>query len=94
MKILNDKDYGQLHANATAFAAIVTAMVEASEGVDPAEITSESIVAALQANADTSAIETALAEAQTQLTEAQTLLTASKLLCKPPMIASLRWKQK
>lgn len=75
MKILNDDRFAQLSAQAEAFVAIQTAMVEASEGVNPEEITSESIIEALQANTDNSA----LVETQTKLTETQELLTAEQL---------------
>lgn len=74
MKILNDEKFALLSAQADAFTAIQTAMVEASDGVKPEEITADSIIEALQADTD----ESELVSAQTQLTETQTLLTSEQ----------------
>lgn len=74
MKILNDEKYALLSAQAAAFEAIKTAMIESSEGLDPEEITAESIVEALQGDA----LQGALTEVQSKLDETNKLLTASE----------------
>lgn len=71
MKILNDEKFALLSAQAAAFEAIKTAMIESSEGLDPEEITAESIIEALNENGN----DVVLIEAQNNLTEAQTQLT-------------------
>lgn len=74
MKILNDEKYALLSAQAAAFETIKTAMIESSEGLDPEEITAESIVEALQGDA----LQGALTEVQSKLDETNKLLTASE----------------
>lgn len=78
MKILNDKEHALLLSQSNAFVAVQTALAESSEGITPEEITAESIIEALQGNAN----EVALTEAQAQLTTTQDLLTASELALK------------
>lgn len=78
MKLLNDKEHALLSAQAAAFVAVQTALVEASEGINPEEITAEVVIEALQANAN----EAALTDAQAQVTATQELLTASELALK------------
>lgn len=70
MKILNDEKFALLTSQANSFLAIQTAMVEASEGVNPEEITAESIIEALNQNGN----DVVLIEAQNNLTEAQAQL--------------------
>ena len=74
MKILNDEKYALLSAQAAAFEAIKTAMIESSEGLDPEEITAESVVEALQGDA----LQGALTEVQSNLDATNELLTASE----------------
>lgn len=74
MKILNDEKYALLSAQAAAFEAIKTAMIESSEGLDPEEITAESVVEALQGDA----LQGALTEVQSKLDATNELLTASE----------------
>ena len=74
MKILNDEKFNLLQSQASAFSAVVTAMVEASEDLKPEEITADTIIEALQDNVS----ETLIANLQTQLIEAKELLTAEQ----------------
>lgn len=75
MKLLNDKEHALLSAQAAAFVAVQTALVEASEGITPEEITAETVIEALQGNS----LQGAITEVQSQLTATQELLTASEL---------------
>ena len=74
MKLLNDNVFAQLTAQANAFVAVQTALVESSEGITPEEITAETVIEALQGNS----LHGAIAEMQTQVTATQELLTASE----------------
>lgn len=78
MKILNDEKYALLSAQAAAFEAIKTAMIESSEGLDPEEITAESVVEALQGDA----LQGAITEVQSKLDATNELLTASETALK------------
>lgn len=74
MKLLTDDKFALLTGQANAFIAIQTALVEASEDMTAEDITSETVIEALQAATG----ESGDAELQTQLTEAQTQLTTAQ----------------
>lgn len=77
MKLVKKTLLAQLQTRADAFSAIVEAVVQSSEGITAQDVTAETIIEALQDNADTEALsqaQTALDTANQQLTDAQTNL--------------------
>lgn len=74
MKLVKKDKLAILSSHADAFIAIRTAVVDSADGVNPEEITADTIIEALQENAN----EAAITQAQAQVTATQELLTASE----------------
>lgn len=84
MKLLNDDKYALLMGQASAFVAIQTALVEASDDMSAEDITSDMVIEALQNNDHASQMSDDLAATQAkldiateQLTDSQTALEAA-----------------